>query len=128
MEDQAVPAAAALSYYTLFSLAPLLSSSSPSPDSPSVEMRHKIESSKLSRAWLGEKAQRRSRQSFKMRAVSPILAFLSTMLGLIILLVGAGGVVGQLQTSLNTIWGVTPKAGRDIWGFVRQRFISLAWC
>src|SRR6266404_7241624 len=29
------------------------------------------------------------------------------MLGLIILLVGAGGVVGQLQTSLNTIWGVT---------------------
>ena len=40
------------------------------------------------------------------------------------MLVGAGGVVGQLQTSLNTIWGVAPKPGQGIWGFVRQRFIS----
>lgn len=34
--------------------------------------------------------------------------------------------VGQLQTSLNTIWGVAPKPGQGIWGFVRQRFVSFA--
>ena len=29
------------------------------------------------------------------------------------LLFGAGGVVSQLQASLNTIWGVVPKSGQD---------------
>jgi membrane protein len=41
-------------------------------------------------------------------------------------LFGAGGVVGQLQTSLNKIWEVTPKPGQGIWGFLRQRFFSFA--
>src|SRR6185369_15621648 len=36
----------------------------------------------------------------------------------------AGGVVGQLQTALNTIWGVASKPGQGVWGFIRQRFIS----
>ena len=51
---------------------------------------------------------------------------ISTFLGVIALLFGAGGVVGQLQTSLNTIWGVTPKSGRGVWGLIRDRFISFA--
>jgi membrane protein len=46
--------------------------------------------------------------------------------GIVTLILGAGVVVGQLQTSLNTIWGVEPKAGQGVWGFLRQRFISLA--
>jgi membrane protein len=56
----------------------------------------------------------------------PKTGMFSTALGMIFLLFGAGGVVGQLQTSLNTVWGVTPKAGQGIWGFVRQRFVSFA--
>src|SRR5258705_477952 len=51
---------------------------------------------------------------------------ISTLIGTVALLIGAGGVVGQLQTSLNRIWGVAPKPGQGIWGFVRQRFISFA--
>lgn len=35
------------------------------------------------------------------------------ILGVAALLFGAGGVVSQLQTSLNTIWGVVPKSGQD---------------
>jgi uncharacterized BrkB/YihY/UPF0761 family membrane protein len=42
------------------------------------------------------------------------------------LLIGARGVVGQLQMSLNKIWGVEPKSGLGVWGFVGQRFISYA--
>jgi uncharacterized BrkB/YihY/UPF0761 family membrane protein len=34
--------------------------------------------------------------------------------GIILLLLGAGGVVEQLQHSLNTIWRVAPKTGRGI--------------
>lgn len=56
----------------------------------------------------------------------PKTGMLSTVIGVVTLIFGAGGVVGQLQTSLNTIWGVTPKAGQGVWGFVRQRFISFA--
>jgi membrane protein len=49
---------------------------------------------------------------------------ISTVLGAIVLLVGASGVFGELQDSLNTIWEVTPKPGRGIWGFLRDRFFS----
>jgi membrane protein len=56
----------------------------------------------------------------------PKTGTISTIIGVVALIFGAGGVVGQLQTSLNKIWGVTPKEGRGIWGFVRERFISFA--
>ncbi len=50
----------------------------------------------------------------------------STLIGMVALLVGAGGVLGQLQASLNKIWGVEQKSGLGVWGFIRQRFISYA--
>ena len=56
----------------------------------------------------------------------PKTGMIATVVGVFTLILGAGGVVGQLQTSLNTIWGVAPKAGQGLWGFVRQRFISYA--
>jgi membrane protein len=42
------------------------------------------------------------------------------------LLVGAGGVVGQLQDSLNTILGVELKPGRGLLGLLRERLVSFA--
>src|SRR6478672_7234777 len=56
----------------------------------------------------------------------PKTGMIATVGGVFTLILGAGGVVGQLQTSLNTIWGVTPKSGQGVWGFLRQRFISFA--
>ena len=43
------------------------------------------------------------------------------------LLFGASGVFGQLQTSLNTIWGVQPKPGRGILGIVQDRILSFGF-
>jgi len=40
------------------------------------------------------------------------------------LLLGAAGMVGQLQDSLNAIWRVASKTGRGIMGFVRDRLVS----
>lgn len=51
---------------------------------------------------------------------------ISAIASFIALIVGAGGVVGQLQTPINTIWGVTAKTDQGIWGFVRTRFLSFA--
>ena len=124
LEDQPFQLAAALSYYTLFSLAPLLvivisiAGFAFGRDAAQNRIVETIQS------LVGRESAAAIQAIIQNASSKPDSGFLSTMLGLIILLVGAGGVVGQLQTSLNTIWGVTPKAGRDIWGFVRQRFIS----
>jgi membrane protein len=124
MEDQPFQLAAALSYYTLFSLAPLLvivisiAGFAFGRDAAQNRIVETIQ------GLVGRESAAAIQAIIQNASSKPDSGFLSTMLGLIILLVGAGGVVGQLQTSLNTIWGVTPKAGRDIWAFLRQRFIS----
>jgi membrane protein len=43
------------------------------------------------------------------------------------LLVGASGVFGQLQASLNTIWGVKPKPGRGVFGIIQDRLLSFGF-
>jgi membrane protein len=48
----------------------------------------------------------------------------TTIVGVLTLLLGASGVFGQLQDALNTIWGVKAKPGIGIWGFLRHRFLS----
>ena len=48
----------------------------------------------------------------------------STILGIVLLFVGASGVFGELQTALNSIWDVKPKPDRGWQGFVRDRFLS----
>jgi membrane protein len=42
-------------------------------------------------------------------------------------LFGASGVFGQLQASLNIIWGVQPKPGRGILGIIRDRSLSFGF-
>lgn len=58
-------------------------------------------------------------------ANKPAQGIFATVLSVVVLLVGASGVFGQMQASLNTIWGVEPKPGRGIWGLVHDRFLSI---
>src|ERR1051325_11586569 len=48
------------------------------------------------------------------------------VVGIIILLIGASTVFGDLQTALNRIWGVQSKPGRFWQYFFKQRLISFA--
>src|SRR5260370_39302207 len=57
-------------------------------------------------------------------ASEPKAGFLATAIGVIVGVFGASGVFGQLQDALNTIWGVKPKPGRGLMGFIRSRFLS----
>lgn len=59
-------------------------------------------------------------------ASQPSTGTVAMLVGVATLLVGASGVFAQLQDSLNTIWGVEPKAGRGLWGIIRDRFISVS--
>jgi membrane protein len=47
-------------------------------------------------------------------------------LGIGTLLIGATGVFGELQGALNTVWEVRRKPGRGVWGYIRDRFLSMA--
>jgi membrane protein len=50
--------------------------------------------------------------------------FLAGALGIGLLLLGASGVFGQLQDAMNTIWEVKPKENRGILGMIKDRFLS----
>ena len=75
---------------------------------------------------VGQQSAKAVQEMIQNAGSQPKTGILSAVIGVVTLILGAGGVVGQLQTSLNTIWGVTPKPGQGVWGSVRQRFISFA--
>ena len=65
-------------------------------------------------------------QDIAANASKPHSGIIATTIGIVLALFGASGVFGQLQDALNTIWGVRPKPGGGIMGFIRTRFLSFA--
>ena len=126
IEDEPFQLAAALSYYTLFSLAPLLIIVI--AIAGFVFGREAAEDQILQtlQGLIGQESARAIQGMVQNASNKPKTGMISTVIGIIALLFGAGGVVGQLQTSLNKIWGVTPKPDQGVSGFVRQRFVSFA--
>ena len=57
----------------------------------------------------------------------PATGLVAALIGVVTLLFGASGVFGQLQTSLNAIWGVQPKSGWYILGIIRDRILSFGF-
>ena len=49
----------------------------------------------------------------------------ATIVGMVVLIFGASGVFAELQDSLNTIWKVTPKPGLGLWTVIRDRLLSI---
>jgi membrane protein len=116
---------AALAYYTVFSLAPLL-----------------IVVISIAGAVFGEDAVRgRIVRQFEGLLGHDQAAFLQTLLqkakrdpsgpvasgiAVVTLIIGASAVFGQLQTSLNGIWEVKPKPGHLFTDFIRKRLLTFA--
>src|SRR4030095_9474357 len=126
IEDQPFQLASSLLFYTLVSLAPLLiiviaiAGFSFGHDAAEHQIVGTIQ------GMIGQQSAKAVQEMIQNAGSQPKTGILSAVIGVVTLIFGAGGVVGQLQTSLNTIWGVTPRAGQGVWGFVRQRFISFA--
>lgn len=51
---------------------------------------------------------------------------IATIVGILTLVFGATGVFGELHSALNSIWKVEPKQGKSIWAFFRERVLSFA--
>ena len=126
IEDEPFQLGAALSYYTLFSLAPLLIIAISiagfvfGRDAAQNQIVQTIQ------GLIGRESAQAVQEMIQNASSKPKTGMISGLFGIVVLMLGAGGVVGQLQTSLNTIWGVAPQAGQGVWTFVRQRFISFA--
>jgi membrane protein len=126
IEDQPFQLASSLSYYTLFSLAPLLIIVIAIAGLAFGRAAAEQQIVGNIQGMIGQRSAQAVQEMIRNAGSQPGTGIVSAVIGVITLMLGAGGVVGQLQTSLNTIWGVEPKPGQGVWGFVRRRFISLA--
>ena len=126
IDDEPFALAAALSYYTLFSLAPLLTIAIAIAGFFFGAEAAQNQVVETSQGLVGKESAQAIQEMVRKAGEKPTAGVISTVFGVIALLFGAGGVVGQLQTSLNQVWDVAPKPGQGIWGFIRQRFISFA--
>ena len=110
LEDKAPQLGAALAYYTVFSLAPLIL--------VLLAVVGMIFRNDPAGAWnkiteqmsyFLDKSAVEVVQNIAQKAAQPSKGLLATIIGIALALFGASGVFGQLQDALNTIWGVKPN-------------------
>jgi membrane protein len=124
VDDHAPRLGAALGFYTIFSLAPLLT----------IVIT-------IASLWLSENAgtqifnelggiigqdAARNLQEVMVQKGERSSGIFTAVSATVMLLVGATGVFVQLQDSLNQIWEVKLKPGQGIKGFIRNRLLSFA--
>ena len=127
LEDKAPQLGAALAYYTVFSLAPLIlvllaivgvifrNDPNGAWERITQQMSYFLDPSGVQVV-----------QDIAKTAAKPSAGMWATIIGVGLALFGASGVFGQLQDALNTIWGVKAKPGAAIWDYIRIRFLSFA--
>jgi len=122
-DDGALDLGAALSYYTVFSLAPMLLIVI--GVAGVVWGREAVQGQLVGQlqGLVGPQGGQMI-QTMIAHASKPGAGVVATIIGLVTILFGATGVFVQLQNALNHIWEVEPKPGGGIWGFVRNRLIS----
>ncbi len=127
LADKAPQLGAALAYYTVFSLAPLVLLL--------LSVIGIIFRKDPAGAWNRITEQMSAfldpsgvqvMQDIARAAAKPAANIWATIIGVALALFGASCVFGQLQDALNTIWGVKAKPGAAIWDYIRIRFLSFA--
>lgn len=122
-EDKASRLAAALSYYTIFSLPPLLvlalSIAGQFFDRQATQEQLIAQASQL----VGKSGAEGIAMMLE-SASDPGSGLLAGLISVVTLFLGASGAFGQLQDAMNTIWEVQPRPGRGIMGTLKDRFFS----
>jgi membrane protein len=117
--------AAALAYYTLFSLAPLLLIAIAVAGLAFGREATEHQILMTFQGLVGPQGAQ-AIQGLLHSASTPESGILATVIGIVTLLIGAGGVVGQLQEALNTIWEVEANPEGGLWHLLRARLVSFA--
>jgi len=122
-EDKAPTLAAALAYYTVFSIAPLLIISVAVAGLAFGEEAARGEVQEQLQGLVGANGAKVI-QDMMLSASKPAEGLIATVVGLGILLFGATGVFAQLQDTLNVIWKAEPPKINGILDFLRVRLLS----
>jgi membrane protein len=114
---------AALAYYTVFSLAPVLLLV--------ITVTGLVVGDQPVRGELGRQLQdllgpdtTRAIMDMMARAQQTSSGTIATVVSAVMLILGATGVFGELQDGLNTIFGVQAKPGRSMRVLIRDRLLS----
>ncbi len=125
IEDDCISMSAAIAYYSAFSLAPLL-----------------LIAVAIAGMFFGDEAVRGALEGELRQYMGPSAAFvlqdmvanahkpadnvMVSVVGIVLLLVGASGVFGQLRSALNRIWETGSGTMEGVRGFVKGRLISFS--
>jgi membrane protein len=118
--DKAPRMGAALAYYTIFSIAPLLIIAIAVA---SLVFGMQAAQGEISRQIQGLIGQEGSRtiQDLIQSAHQPAHSVIASLIGILALFFGASGVVSEMQDALNTIWHVGSNDESSIWKLVKGR-------
>lgn len=123
IDDNVLKLSAALSYYTIFALPPLviivtfLCGIYYGPQAIRGELYGQIQE------FVGSKAAVQIQEIIKNVNLSIHNTF-AAFIGIIILLIGASGVFAEIQDSINFIWGIKAKPKRGLMRFILNRVMS----
>jgi membrane protein len=124
-DDKVPRLGAALAYYTIFSIGPLLLIAVAMAGlffgQEAAQGRISDELGKVFGSQMADSLEKMIEAANK-----PTSGKLAMAAGIITLILGASGVFGQLKDALNTIWNVEKKKAGGIKGLVTQRFLSMA--
>jgi membrane protein len=122
-KDKASRLAAALAYYTVFSLAPLLVIVIAIAGSVFGEEAARGEIVGQIQGLVGRDGAEVIQTTIE-NANKPAVGTIASVISVAVLFFGASGVFAELQDALNTVWEVQPKPGRGIINIIRSRFLS----
>jgi len=126
LDDNAMRLSAALAYYAIFSLAPLLVITVAVAGLVFGEEAARGGISNQLQALAGQQAAEALQTLIAKTGERKAAGDLAGAVSLLVLLFGASTVFGELKDALNTIWGVVVKPGRTWLRLVRDRFLSFS--
>ena len=124
-EDDCLTLGAALAYYTVFSMAPVLVIAIAVAGALFGQEAAQGEIVAQIRGLVGEEGAV-AIQSLIESAGRQDAGAIATLIGLVVLLFGSTSAFSQLQAALNKIWEVPPQASVGLWDVLRARFLSFA--
>ncbi len=125
-KDQAWLFAAALSYYTVFSLAPILIITLAVVGFFFDQSVAANEIISQIRTLAGDEAARFAGQVIR-QVGDPQQGLTATLIAVFTIMLGASGVFFQLKNALDRVWGVEPRKDKAILNIVKARLISFGF-
>ena len=123
LDDRVLRLSAALSYYSIFSLAPLVLIAISIAGAVFGEEAASGLLADTLRSSIGASAAD-AVQDMVLATRKPSDNIIASLTGVLVLILGATGAFGELQSALNTVWSVQQKSGQVIRTLLRDRLLS----